>query len=251
MIFRRLRRAVALGIALALCAVRFALLRLKGPVSLEQRALWTQQAARGVLDGVGIHCKVSGTPATRGLIVANHLSYLDILILSAAVPCCFVAKSEIEKWPFFGWAARMGGTLFIDRSSLASAVEVAGQIGERLSLPIPILFFPEGTTSDGTFLLRFRPRFFEPAVETASPVTVAALRYVLEDGTPESELCWVGDDAFLPHLWKVLGVSSFWAEVRFGSTRVYTDRREASSQTHNEVKALRAQSAAETHISAI
>ena len=88
------------------------------------------------------------------LVVANHLSYLDIVILSAAMPCFFVAKAEIDKWPYFGKAARVGGTMFIDRSSLASAERVAAMIGERLKLPVPVLFFPEGTSTDGT-MLRF------------------------------------------------------------------------------------------------
>ena len=72
--------------------------------------------------GVGIHYRVEGTPPTHGLVVANHLSYLDILILSAAMPCFFVAKMEIGGWPFFGKAARVGGTIFLDRVSLASAM---------------------------------------------------------------------------------------------------------------------------------
>jgi 1-acyl-sn-glycerol-3-phosphate acyltransferase len=234
---------VALGFALVLSMVRFALLRMRGPVSLERRSLWVQQTTRDILSSVGVHYQVHGVPARRGLVVANHLSYLDILILSAAAPCFFVAKSEISSWFFFGKAARIGGTLFIDRSSLASAEKVSALIAERLSLPVPILFFPEGTTSNGHSLLRFRSRFFDPAAASGAPVTAAALRYVIEDGTPESELCWVGDDTFLPHLWKVLGVANFWADVRFGSTKVYADRRSAADQTHDEIAALRAESA--------
>ena len=81
---------------------------------------------------------MEGQPPTCGLVVSNHLSYLDMVIISAAMPCFFVAKMEIGGWPFFGKAARTGGTIFIDRSSLASAMSVAEQISERLSLPIPV-----------------------------------------------------------------------------------------------------------------
>jgi len=92
MSLRRFRRAVALVLALALVILRFWLLRLRGPLTLERRALWLQQSARGILAALGVHYRVEGRPPTRGLVVSNHLSYLDILILSAAMPCFFVAK---------------------------------------------------------------------------------------------------------------------------------------------------------------
>ena len=110
-----------------------------------------------------IRCQIEGQIPTHGLVVANHLSYLDIVILSAAMPCFFVAKAEIDAWPYFGKAARAGGTMFINRSSMASAEKVAGVIGERLKLPIPVLFFPEGTSTDGK-MLPFHSRLFEPAI---------------------------------------------------------------------------------------
>jgi 1-acyl-sn-glycerol-3-phosphate acyltransferase len=242
MSFRTVRRAVALVLALALCVVRYWLLRLRGPVTLERRALWTQQAARGILAGVGIRYRVDGTPPTRGLVVANHLSYLDILILSAAMPCFFVAKMEIGGWPFFGKAARTGGTIFLDRSSLSSAMTVADQMTERLKLPIPVLLFPEGTSTDGQ-MLRFHSRLIDPATTAGAEITTAAIRYVLEDGTPERELCWFGDDAFLPHLMKVMCVAGFSARVRFGQPRVYPDRRVAADATYAEIATMRVQMA--------
>jgi len=238
--FRTIRRAVALVLALALCIVRYWLLRLRGPITLERRAMWTQQAARGILTGVGVGYRVDGTPPTHGLVVANHLSYLDILILSAAMPCFFVAKMEIGAWPFFGKAARTGGTIFLDRSSLASAMTVAEQMTERLKLPIPVLLFPEGTSTDGR-MLRFHSRLIDPATTAGAQITAAAIRYVLDDGTPERELCWYGDELFVTHLMKVACVAGFSARVRFGQPRVYSDRREAADATHAEIATMRKQ----------
>jgi len=223
--------------------IRFWLARLRGPMTLERRARWLQQAARGVLDGLGIHYKVDGQPPTSGLVVANHLSYLDILLIGAAMPCFFVAKKEIAGWPFFGQAARSGGTIFIDRSSLASANAVARQIGERLNLQAPVLFFPEGTSSDGSGLLRFHSRLFDPATKAGAPVTTASIRYVIDGGVPERELCWFGDDAFLPHIWKVLDVRGFSAWIRFGEPTIYADRRTAAEHTYTEIAAWRQTSA--------
>ena len=76
-------------------------------------------------------------------------------------------------------------------------------------------------------------------MRTRALVTPASVRYLLEDGTAERELCWFGDAAFLPHIWKALGTPGFWAEVRFGEPRVYADRRTAAKETHDEVEAMR------------
>jgi lyso-ornithine lipid O-acyltransferase len=241
MSLRRFRRAVALVLALALVILRFWLLRLRGPLTLERRALWLQQSARGILAALGVHYRVEGRPPTRGLVVSNHLSYLDILILSAAMPCFFVAKVEVGGWPFFGKAARSGGTIFVDRTSLASATSVAEQMTERLKLPIPVpvLLFPEGTSTDGSQLLRFHSRLIDPATAIGAPITTACVRYVIDGGVEERELCWFGDTEFLPHLLKTLGTPGFYAEVTFGEPRVYPDRRTAADQTHAEIEAMR------------
>ena len=241
MIFRSIRRAVALVFALALCIVRYWLLRLRGPITMERRSLWVQQAARGILAGVGIRYRVEGQPPTHGLVVANHLSYLDPVIISAAMPCFVVAKMEMGGWPFFGKAARSGGTIFLDRSSLASAMSVADQMTERLKLPIPVLLFPEGTSTDGRQVLPFHPRLIDPATTAGVQITAATIRYIIEDGTPEQELCWYGDESFLTHLFKTLGVPGFSARVRFGQPRVYSDRRAAADATQAEITAMRVQ----------
>lgn len=241
MTLRRLRRAVALAIEIILCIVRFWLLRLKGPRTLVRRALWIQGCARRILKCLEITYQVQGAPATHGLVVANHLSYIDIVVLSAAMPCFFVAKIEIGGWPFFGRAARSGGTIFVDRGSLESAKSVAEQMKERLTMAIniPVLLFPEGTSTDGTEVLRFHSRLIDPATSLRIPITPAAIRYAIHDGTPERELCWYGDETFVNHLWKVLGVAGFEAHVQFGEPRVYADRRVAADATHDEIVAMR------------
>ncbi len=239
MMLRRIRRAVALAFALALCVARYWLKRIHGPLTLEQRAVWLQQAVRMILKCLGIAYQVEGQPPACGLVVSNHLSYLDILIISAAMPCFFVAKMEIDRWPFFGKAARTGGTIFVDRSSLASAMSVAEQISERLNLPVPVLLFPEGTSTDGAEVLRFHSRLIDPATSADAPITAAALRYVIEGGVEERELCWYGDEQFVTHLWKVLGVVGFSAQLRFFEPQIYPDRRTAADETHAEITAWR------------
>jgi 1-acyl-sn-glycerol-3-phosphate acyltransferase len=219
--------------------IRLALVRLRGPLTPVRRALWLQSACRGVLSSLGIEWSAEGTAPSQGLVVSNHLSYLDILICSAAMPCAFVSKTEVNKWPYFGLAARAGGTLFIDRASRASAVAVVAEMAERLKLPVPVLLFPEGTSTDGAHVLPFHTALFEPAVKVGATVTAAAVRYVIERGVPESELCWYGDAPFLTHLWKALGTPGFSARVSFGSPATYAGRRAAARVTHAQVSEMR------------
>jgi 1-acyl-sn-glycerol-3-phosphate acyltransferase len=237
---RAIRRAVALGLALLICFLRALVSRTFRPDTLERRAQWLHESALFMMDFLGIGLKVTGEPPESGLIVSNHLSYLDVLVFGAVAPCYLVSKAEISRWPFFGILARAGGTLFVDRSSRVSAEEVQEQIAERLKGPVPVLFFPEGTSTDGNQLLRFHSRFYTPAVDAGIPVTTAAIRYVPGDNSPESELCWFGKAAFLPHVWKTLGAPDFSAELTFGEPRIYTDRRTAADETYVEIEALRA-----------
>jgi len=240
MSFRAFRRAVALGLALFYCLLRSIFWRLSGPDTLERRAQWLHESGVFVMRFMGIGLKVTGKRPESGLIVSNHLSYLDILVFGTALPCYLVSKAEISRWPFFGILARAGGTLFVDRSSRVSAERVQAQIAERLKGSVPVLFFPEGTSTDGTQLLRFHSRFYSPAVDAAIPVTTAAIRYVPGDDSPESELCWYGNAAFLPHIWKTLGAPGFSCELTFGEPRIYTSRRTAADETYMEIEAMRA-----------
>jgi 1-acyl-sn-glycerol-3-phosphate acyltransferase len=241
MIFRALRRAVALGFVLAYCVLQFWLIRLRGPLTLAQRAKWMSDSCKRTLKSFGIRYTVEGTPPTYGLIVGNHLSYLDILIYSAAAPAFFISKVEIGSWPFFGPTARMSGTIFLDRASQRSASAVAALMVERFNAGAPIMLFPEGTSTDGSRVLPFHPRLIDPATSNGIPITAASVRYIIDSGQPERELCWFDDQLFLPHLWRTLGADGFRAQLRYGRPTIYTDRRVAADTTHAEITAMRAQ----------
>lgn len=237
---RAVRRAVAVAFSLSACIVSWWFYRLNGRVDPVQRAEWLHRACSRVLRAFGIRIELRGIPPTHGMVVANHLSHLDILIFGSVRPCFFISKAEIARWPYFGRAARTGATIFIDRRSRASTADVARQISQRLSLPVPVLLFPEGTSSDGSRVLRFHSSLFEPAIVAAAPITAAAIRYSVHDGSHERDLCWFDDSLFLPHLWRTLGTVGFTAEITFGEPRVYLDRRAAADTTHKEVTSMRA-----------
>jgi 1-acyl-sn-glycerol-3-phosphate acyltransferase len=127
---------------------------------------------------LGVRQAVSGTPASGPvLIAANHVSWLDIVVLGTHIGTCFVSKSEVADWPVMGWLARQGGTLFIHRGHHDSAERIAHDMTARLVRKDRLLFFPEGTTSDGTHVKRFKNRLFQPALQVGAPVQPVAIRY--------------------------------------------------------------------------
>ncbi len=245
MSLRAARRGLVLVLSLLFCFFRYQAVRLLAalqgkPVTVQQKADWMHFCGRITLPAMGIHYRVEGNrPTGPTLIVANHLSYLDIAILSAALPCSFVAKREIGDWPGFGPLSRMGGTIFVDRSSRTSAWVTAQAIRERLALGVPVLFFPEGTSTDGSEVQRFHSTLFEPAVESGLTVTPAAVFYEAHGSATERDLCWFGDDPFLPHLVQVLEVEGFAAVVRFGPPETFPDRKAAAWRSHDTISGMR------------
>ncbi len=193
-----------------------------------------------VLRRLGFRLRVIGGLPTSGLIASNHLSYLDILFYGAAVPCVFVSKAEVRAWPLLGLLAALGGTVFIDRRSAASAAEAAGRIEELLKAGVLVLVFPEGTSSDGSGVLRFYGSLFEPAVRTGAPVTAAAIGYSAGGGAAERDLCYYGDISFAPHLIETLQLPDIVATVRLASQgQVYDNRKLAAALTREAVIGLR------------
>ena len=248
---RAIVRGILLVTALIICAVRFVCVWLNAMrcgrrVTARQRAEWMHFSGELVLAVIGIRYRVEGAaPAGVSMMVANHLSYLDIVIFSAALPCSFVAKQEIAMWPAFGRLARLGGTIFVDRGSRLSAFETTHVIAERLEDRVPVLVFPEGTSTDGLEVQRFHAPLLEAAIQSGSAITPASISYQPgTNGLSERHMCWYGDDLFLPHLKRVLGMDNFSAVIRFGEPEVHFDRKVASWRTHDAVEALRQGNAA-------
>lgn len=222
-------------------AARYFVLRLKhgSPPELWQRAHWLHAACQLILRRLGLRLEWRGTRPSHGLICSNHLSYLDILVYAAATPCVFVSKQEVGRWPAFGFFARCGGTIFLDRQSRLSAEKAANQMASVLKANVPILLFPEGTSTDGAAVLRFHPALLEPAVQIDQEITAAAIAYRAH-GVEERDLCWFGDDSFLPHLLRAMARRCLTAEVEFyPDRRTYRDRKIAALELREQVEAMR------------
>jgi 1-acyl-sn-glycerol-3-phosphate acyltransferase len=187
--------------------------------------------------GARLECR--GARPAHGLICSNHLSYLDILAFASAAPCIFVSRSDVRAWPVFGWCARWGGTLFIDRQSRASTEQIARQMEEALEAGVPILLFPEGTSTDGSSVLRFHSSLLAPAIDRGDEITAAAIAWRVRGGE-ERDVCWYGDASFLPHLLRTLGRADIEAGIEFHPNRgVYAERKAAALDLREKVVAMR------------
>ncbi|WP_187430760.1 hypothetical protein ROLI_020410 [Roseobacter fucihabitans] len=142
-----------------------------------------------------------------GAIVANHASWLDIFVLNAGQPVYFVSKSEVARWPGIGWLARATGTVFIERSRSKASVQ-SDVLRGRLAAGHSLLFFPEGTSSDGLQVLRFKSALFDAlfknTLRDSQYVQPVSVTYDAPPGSDPRFYGWWGDMDLGPHLLKVL-----------------------------------------------
>lgn len=146
------------------------------------------------------------------MVCANHVSFIDIFILDAVLPCRFVAKKEIASWPVFGFIAKGTGTLFIDRTRKRAVLEIADAMRGAISEGTNVLFFPEGTTGNGLELLPFHPNLFEAAVRSGAEILPVTLRYTL-DGKPSGLVSYAGNVALFTVLKRILFTPGLGVEV--------------------------------------
>jgi 1-acyl-sn-glycerol-3-phosphate acyltransferase len=208
---------------------------------LRRQALWLQRWSRIVLRLIGLELHHRGTPPSSGMIVSNHLSYLDILAYSALVPCVFIAKKEVASWPVLGLFARMCGTIFVDRTRRMKVASANQRISEALRAGMVVVLFAEGTSSDGRTVLPFRSSLLEPATLALCPVAPAAIGYHLDDGSVPDEVCYWRDMTLLPHLLHLFAKRAVRAHVAFGGGEAEPlplSRKNAARQLHRHVARL-------------
>lgn len=169
-----------------------------------QNTRYVQHFCRQLCRVFNVEVRVHGEiPRTPALWVSNHVSWLDIAVLGSAARVFFLAKAEIEKWPLIGKLAKGGGTLFIQRGSGDSA-RIREQIADFLSQDIPVLFFPEATTTDGTKIKKIHGRLLGAAIESGKPVQICLICYVNQEGKLDQVAPYVGDISFAEHVKGVL-----------------------------------------------
>lgn len=197
-----------------------------------------------VLKVFGVTLRVHGTPPAQGplLLVANHISWLDIAVIHAAGYCRFVSKSDVKHWPIVGSLATGAGTLFIERESRRDAMRVVHHMAERLRAGEVVAVFPEGTTGDGRSMLPFHANLLQAAISADVPVLPLALRFVdVHTGAVHFAPSFVGDETLVGSIWRTLGARTLGAEVRFGIPERATgrDRRTWAHDLQQTVDQLR------------
>jgi 1-acyl-sn-glycerol-3-phosphate acyltransferase len=204
------------------------------------RTLWLQRICRRVGRIFQLEIRAEGDIPERGLLVCNHVSYVDILVLASLAPAIFVAKHEVKSWPVMGLLAQLGGTLFIDRQRRTHVGEINDEIQAALDDGALVIIFPEGTSSAGRTVLPFKSSLLEPAAQQKHPLTIGRLRYMRENGSDDEAVAYWGEAVFFTHLLHLLSQDRVHAIVRFAAVLDQgSDRKELAQQLHAAVSALK------------
>jgi 1-acyl-sn-glycerol-3-phosphate acyltransferase len=233
----RLARLVA-QMTYVYVAARWFLPRIAGRGRERRLRRW----ARRMLGILNVRVVVTGTipaPGRPVLVVANHISWLDIQALSSVKGARFVAKSEVRDWPVIGKTAERMGTFFIVRNRCRSAWRTMREIADALRNKEPVAVFPEGTTSEGREVLRFYPAMFQAAIDAGVSVYPVTIRYRDLNGADNHAAAFVGDMTFAESLRRVLREHAMVVELRFGMPLVSsnTTRRALAAQAQQMIAA--------------
>lgn len=219
---RMIRKILAMGLLFLMVVILAA--PIKGLISIfNKSAAW--RFIFYVSQGTGIYLryalgirltilKKENIPAKNGfLVVANHLGYIELFSILSIVPVVFVAKEEVKRWPVIGWATRIGGEVFVDRYTGGRSEEYAGMVYDALRSRINVFFAPEGTTSDGTFIRRFKSPLFVPANRLKRCVlpisfTVSKINGEIVSAANRDLVAWHSEMTFMPHFINFLKLKS-------------------------------------------
>ena len=210
----------------------------------DQRHTRVQAWALEMLAYLAIKLVVKGSPPANGpmLLVANHISWVDIVVMHAARHCRFVSKDEIARWPVVSTLANAADTLYITRESRRDAMRVVHQMAQCLHDGDVLAIFPEGTTGDGSTLLPFHANLLQAAISAHAPVQPVALQFAdATTGHISFAPCYVGDDTLWQSLWRTLCADNVQAVVQFGTPELAQgrDRRAWAADLRETIAALR------------
>jgi 1-acyl-sn-glycerol-3-phosphate acyltransferase len=213
-----------------------ALLR-TSPAPLKSRLM--QIWSRGVCVLLGIRVTVQGTPPSPPfLLVANHLSYIDIVILASRGEGVFVARGDLSGWPILGRLSRSVDTLYVDRQNRRELPRIGSSMQAILRQGRGVYLFPEGTSTGGETILPFKPALLDLAARNAIPVWYAAISYTTPPGAAASQaVCWWGDMTFFKHLVNLTRLPGFEARLSFGDAPLQgRDRKALAADLWREVR---------------
>lgn len=236
--WRLLRLLAHIAKGLVIVALRFPTL------SPDQQHARVQVWSLQLLARVGISLRIQGQPPLTGpvMLVANHISWLDIPVMHAARHCRFVSKSDVQGWPLIGTLATAAGTLYIERSSRRDALRMVRSMQEALERGEVLAVFPEGTTGDGREMLPFHANLVQAAVAANAPVQPVGLRFVdRKTGVTSFAPSYIGEETLVGSIWRTLSAPAIEAVVHYGDPQLPAgrDRRGFTQDLHATVDQLR------------
>ena len=205
---RLLRIFLHLTEGLAVCALVFPW------VGSARRQARIRAWSRRLLGICGVSLEQQGAALEHALVVANHVSWLDIFVINALYPCRFVAKSEIRAWPVLGWLVAQAGTVFIARGSRRALRDTFKGIVDSLQRGERVAFFPEGTTATQGALLAFHANLFEAAIDAGVMVQPYALEYLDGDGALHPSVDFIGTMSFTDSMLAILAGTAVRAKLK-------------------------------------
>lgn len=224
-------------------------LAIKQPKTRRERAEWLHRFCGAMMKAFDITATVDGTFPEHGVLISNHTGYLDIVTLASLSPVVYCAKAEMEGWFFIGWMTKMAGTVFVARGAGGSADKAVAGMRAAQAEGVPVVFFPEGTTSDGRQVLEFKTGLLAKSLEANQCITAAHIHYTLEvDNGPgvtvENDVCFWGEGADMwGHIYKFLSLQGthVWVKIapepiRFSAPDL--DRKVAAVEARDAVVAL-------------
>src|SRR5438046_893836 len=226
--------------ACALTEIMAVILFVRREHRLATRTEWLHCWCRFACRVLGIRVTTQGAMPRSGLLVCNHLSYLDIIVLSSVRPCIFVGKRDVARWPLFGWLAHAAGTIFVDRQRPLATAFAVNRIHAAIATGLPVVLFPEGTSSDGSTVLPFKSSLLESAVQLRCPVAAGTIGYALDHGSVADEVCYWRDMTLVPHLLNLFFKREIRSSCSFSPLRIRTgNRKEIARELREEIMWMR------------
>lgn len=234
--FRLLRTALHVCQGSATVALIYPWIGERRRLALKQR--WSRQ----LLGMLGVQVRYRGALATdaglpNGLIIANHISFLDIFVVNTIAPTAFVSKNDVRNWPLIGWLSARTDTLFLERGSRSAAQRARENLVTHLRCGKRVALFPEGTTTRGDTVLPFHSALLQSAIDAEATVTPIALRYRANDGSHSTAPAYVDDISLLECLRSIASEKQLYAEVvaHRPLTTGAIDRRALSAHVHHVI----------------
>ena len=232
-LFRALRLVLHIGYGLLLAVIYPGLSK-----GMRRRIL--QNWSADLLGIFNVKLDAPNFPALRnGLIVSNHISWLDVFVLNSVVPMRFVSKSEVRRWPAIGWLCARANTLFIERGNARAAARINKQLGELMQQGECLAVFPEGTSTDGAQVAHFHAFLLQPAIDAKVSLHPIAIRYEDSEGERSTAAAYIDDISFGASLWTLFNTKKLHVRLLPAPALHAADfeRRELAQRAHASISA--------------